>query len=36
MNNSFGIDIDELRSTVLRRQEELINGEVDLTSLDII
>jgi len=36
MQDSWNIDIDELRSTVLRRQEELINGEVDLTSLDII
>ena len=35
MQNSFDIDIDQLRDVVLRRQEELVSGRVDLTSLEI-
>ena len=35
MSSTFGIDIDELRSVVLRRQNEVIAGSVDLTSLSV-
>ena len=35
MDNSFGIDLDELRSVILRREEELASGQVDIESLDI-
>ncbi len=35
MQDTFGIDIDQLRATVLRRQNEVLSGEVDLTSLDV-
>ena len=36
MKNNFDIDIDQLRATVLRRQAEVIAGEVDLESLEIL
>ena len=32
---TFGIDIDQLRAAVLRRQADVVSGEVDLTSLDV-
>lgn len=35
MDNSFDIDLDELRSVILRREEELASGQVDIESLDI-
>ena len=35
MENTFGIDLDKLRETVLRRQSEVVSGMVDLTSLEI-
>jgi substrate import-associated zinc metallohydrolase lipoprotein len=33
---SFGINLEDLRSTVLRRQQEVMSGEIDLTSLEIL
>ena len=33
--DNFNIDIDELRDAVLRRQKDVIEGKVDLTSLEI-
>ncbi len=33
---AFNIDLEELRSTVLRRQQEVMSGEVDLESLEIL
>ena len=35
MRDSFNIDIDVLRATVLRRQEDVFAGRVDLHSIDI-
>lgn len=35
MDETFGIDIDELRSTVIRREYEVVDGKVDLTSVEI-
>ncbi len=35
MMDTFGIDLDDLRATVLRREAEVVNGEVDLTSLEV-
>ena len=35
MKGTFDIDIDQLRATILRRQEEVTGGKVDLTSLAI-
>jgi substrate import-associated zinc metallohydrolase lipoprotein len=35
MKNTFNIDLDALRAAVLRRQEEVVAGTVDLTSLEI-
>lgn len=35
MKNTFNIDIDELRNAVLRRQDDVMSGAVDLTSLEI-
>ena len=35
MQDSFGIDIDVLRATVLRRQEDVFAGRVDLHSIEI-
>lgn len=35
MKGTFDIDLDELRATVLRRQDEVSAGQVDLTSLTI-
>ena len=35
MKNNFDIDIDQLRATILRRQKEVMAGEVDLNSLEI-
>ena len=35
MRDSFNIDIDVLRATVLRRQQDVFNGYVDLHSIDI-
>ena len=35
MKNNFDIDIDQLRATVLRRQQEVMSGEVDLTSVEV-
>ena len=33
MQTGFDIDIDVLRNTILRRQDEVVAGRVDLTSL---
>ena len=33
--DNFNVDIDELRDAVLRRQGDIIDGKVDLTSLEI-
>ena len=35
MADTFNIDIDQLRAAVLRRQGEVVAGQVDLTSLEI-
>ena len=35
MQESWDVDIDELRTTILRRQDDVINGLVDLTDLTI-
>ena len=35
MQDSFNIDIDVLRATVLRRQEDVFSGQVDLHSIEI-
>ena len=35
MADTFNIDIDQLRDAVLRRQAEVMAGEVDLTSLEV-
>ena len=35
MLDSFNIDIDVLRATVLRRQQDVFNGYVDLHSIEI-
>lgn len=35
MKQSFDIDIDELRATILRRQDEVVSGRVDLTSVEV-
>ena len=35
MKKNFDIDLDELREVVLRRENELVSGEVDLKSLEI-
>ena len=35
MQDSFNIDIDILRATVLRRQEDVFSGQVDLHSIEI-
>ena len=35
MHDSFNIDIEELRATVLRRQDDVFSGQVDLHSIEI-
>ncbi len=35
MAENFGIDLDQLRSVILRREHEIVEGKVDLTSLEI-
>jgi hypothetical protein len=35
MYTTWGIDIDELRATILRRQVNITSGKVDLTDLTI-
>lgn len=35
MSDTFNMDIDVLRATILRRQEEVTSGQVDLTDLTI-
>ena len=35
MKQGFDIDIDELRATILRRQDEVMAGRVDLTSVEV-
>ncbi len=35
MKGTFDINLDQLRATILRRQEEVTSGQVDLTSLTI-
>ena len=36
MQDTFGIDLDDLRAAVLRRQAEVMAGKVDLTSLEVL
>ena len=35
MSENFGIDLDQLRSVILRREHDIVTGKVDLTSLEI-
>ena len=35
MEETFNIDIDQLRATILRRQDEVMSGKVDLTNIDL-
>lgn len=35
MQDSWNIDMDQLRATILRRQNDVVKGKVDLTSLEI-
>lgn len=35
MTDTFGIDIDLLRSTIIRRQSEILSGKIDLTDLTL-
>lgn len=35
MSTTWGIDLDELRTIVLRREADVVNGKVDLTDLSI-
>ena len=35
MRDEFDIDIDQLRSTLMRRQKDIENGKIDLTSVEI-
>ena len=35
MKDTFDIDLDELREVVLRREDDLVTGKIDLTSLVI-
>ena len=36
MSDTFGIDLDALRDAILRRQAEVLAGQVDLTSTEIL
>ena len=35
MSDTFGIDIDKLRDSVLRREADVVNGKVDLSDISI-
>ena len=35
MSDTFGIDLDNLREIILRREGEVISGQVDLHSVEI-
>ena len=35
MQDSWNIDMDQLRATILRRQNDVVKGKIDLTSLEI-
>lgn len=35
MHDTWGIDIDELRSAVLRRQNDIANGRIDLNNIEL-
>lgn len=35
MQDTFGIDIDELRDAVLRRESDIINGKIDLSDISL-
>lgn len=35
MTESWNVDIDQLRATILRRQKEVIDGKIDLTDISI-
>ena len=35
MLETFGIDLDQLRAVILRRQDEVMSGKVDLTNIDL-
>ena len=34
MQDQWGIDIDELRASILQRENDVVNGKVDLKNLD--
>ena len=34
MQDQWGIDIDVLRASILQREQDVVNGKVDLTNLD--
>lgn len=35
MKDSWGVDIDQLRATILRRQKDVTDGKIDLTDISI-
>lgn len=35
MQESWGIDLDQLRKTILRRQDDVVSGKVDLTDITL-
>ena len=35
MLETFGIELDDLRDAILRRQDEVMAGKVDLTNIDL-
>lgn len=35
MSETFNIDLDQLRDVILRRQDEVMTGKVDLTNIDL-
>lgn len=35
MHDSYGIDINKLRSTILRRQNDVVGGKIDLTDISV-
>ena len=34
MQDQWGIDIDVLRASILQREQDVVNGKVDLTNVD--
>ena len=35
MVDNFGIDLDRLRNTVLRREQDIIDGKIDLADVSV-